>query len=225
MTSIYKQALGEEFEKLHPRIRERFEFNSDSGIASVGRGIMDSIWYSKRAMLPLQLGTMRHIMFPQGGKQIPFTIENYAYQDCFGRETVTWIRQFQFPNKKRHFDATMIYSKQHERIVDYLGTKQHLAVDLEISAATNGGLRIRSGEQRFYEHWLQFRFPTLLTGVADVCEWYDDESEKFKISVEVTNPLLGKVFEYQGSFQVEFIKISHATIPRYVFPLREEERE
>lgn len=45
------------------------------------------------------------------------------------------------------------------RIVDYLGTRQHLAVDLELSVADNGGLRLRSGEPRFNERPLAFRFP------------------------------------------------------------------
>ena len=48
-------------------------------------------------------------MFPQKGRDIPFTIENYAYKDMFGRETVTWVRKYQFPDRIRRFDATMIY--------------------------------------------------------------------------------------------------------------------
>lgn len=45
----------------------------------------------------------------------------------------------------------MIYSEDRGCIVDYLGTHQHLAVDITLSVAANGGLRLRSGEQRFYE--------------------------------------------------------------------------
>jgi hypothetical protein len=60
---------------------------------------------------------------------VPFTIENYAYRDPLGRETVTWVRTFE-TTKRRRFDAYMIWSEQRGRIVDYLGTHQHLAVDL-----------------------------------------------------------------------------------------------
>ncbi len=225
MGSIYEQALGEEFNKLHPRIQERFGFDSKAEVASIGHGVMDYIWFSKLATIPLQLGTMRNIMFPQSGKTIPFTIENYAYRDRFGRETVTWNRRFKFQNKLRKFDATMIYSRKRNRIVDYLGNKQHLAVDLSISVASNGGIRIRSGDQRFYEGWLQFRFPRTLTGVAEVCEWYDDTEEQFKISVEVRNPLIGRVFQYKGSFQAYFIDVLPSALPLDAMPLREELRE
>jgi hypothetical protein len=100
----------------------------------------------------------------------------------------------------------MIYSHKRQAIVDYLGNKQHLAVDLQISAQENGGIRIRSGDQRFYEGILQFRFPSLLTAIADVCEWYDDQENTYKISVEVNNPLLGPVFRYTGRFQAQFVE-------------------
>ncbi|MEF2245421.1 DUF4166 domain-containing protein [Paenibacillus sp. IITD108] len=225
MASIYEQALGDDFNKLHPRIRQRFGFNSEAGIASIGYGVMDFISFSKWAALPLQLGTLRHIMFPQGGKRVPFRIENYAYRDSFGRETVTWNRQFKFPNKLRKFDATMIYSQQRNRIVDYLGNKQHLAVDLDVSVASSGGIQIRSGDQRFYEGWLQFRIPRSFTGAASVCEWYDDEQEQYKINVAVHNPLIGCVFQYQGSFQASFIAMPQSALPFDAKPLRQEDRE
>ncbi|GLX67977.1 DUF4166 domain-containing protein [Paenibacillus glycanilyticus] len=221
--SIYEQALGTEFYKLHPRIQERFGYSSMDQVASIGSGVMERIWFAKWAALPLILGASRHIMFPQGGRNIPFTIENYAYCDSLGRETVTWIRKFQFKHAVRHFDATMIYSSERNRIVDYLGNKQHLAVDLEVSAAANGGIRIRSGAQRFYEGFIQFAFPTPLTATADVIEWYDDQLDKFRIRVNINNPLFGLVFHYEGSFESQFIPIKH--IPIDAKPLRVESRE
>ncbi|WP_440881332.1 DUF4166 domain-containing protein [Tenacibaculum sp. C7A-26P2] len=227
MKSIYQKALGSNFNKLHPKIQKRFGFNSTDKIASVGKGVMQSVWYGKPFILPfLYIGTWRNIMFPQKGKYIPFTIENYAYKDKFGRETVTWVRKYQFPKRVRRFDATMIYSEQRKRIVDYLGTHQHLAVDIEMTVAENGGIKLRSGEQRFYEGFLNFKFPMLFSGEANVCEWYDDKEQKFKISVVVSNKIWGKLFGYEGTFETEFKTVSSITeIPKNVLPLREEIRE
>jgi hypothetical protein len=165
-------------------------------------------------------------MFPQKGRNVPFTIENFAYKDKLGRETITWIRKYQFPNRERRFDATMIYSEKRKRIVDYLGTHQHLAVDIEMSVSENGGLQLHSGEQRFYEGLLGFKFPMLFSGQANVCEWFDDKEQKFKISVMVTNKTWGKLFGYEGTFEVEYIPVnSIADIPKDVLPKREEIRE
>ncbi len=226
MTSIYEKVLGERFRLLHPRIQQRFGFCSEDRIASIGYGEMQTMWYNKLAAMPLYLGSLRHIMFPQGGRQIPFTIENYAYRDRFGRETVTWVRKFQFARKVQQFDATMIFSEQRARIVDYLGNRQHLAVDLDIGAADNGGILIRSGEQRFYEGLLQFRCPAKLTGTAEVCEWYEETDERFHIRVDVQSPLLGSVFRYQGTFQADYRTVpASSAIPVGIRPLREERRE
>lgn len=227
MKSIYTQAMGSDFRKLHPKIQERFGFDSTRGIASVGRGMMEEVSLGAPYTLPfLYVGTWRNIMFPQKGRNVPFTIENYAYCDSFGRETVTWIRKYSFPEKLRRFDATMVYSKSRGRIVDYLGTHQHLAVDIDLSAREDGGLRLRSGEQRFYEGFLGFRFPMLFSGIADVCEWFDERASKFKISVEVTNRRWGFLFGYRGTFDVEYPAVAAAQqIPEDVKPLREEKRE
>lgn len=226
MTSIYQHALGAEFCRLHPKIQERFGFSSKDELAAIGTGTMERIWHGRLYTLPfLYLGTWRRIMFPEHGVNIPFTIQNYAYVDRFGRETVTWARTFQ-TRKTRHFDATMIYSQERNRIVDYLGTHQHLAVDihLEVDEKTRG-LRLRSGEQRFYEGLLGFRFPMYFSGVADVCTWYDEDTEKHRISVNVTNSQWGPLFGYEGSFDVEWKSVRFEDIPSHVKPIREERRE
>ena len=187
---------------------------------------MERIWHGRLYTLPfLYIGTWRRIMFPEDGVNIPFTIQNYAYVDHFGRETVTWVRTFQ-TRKTRRFDATMIHSRQRGRIVDYLGTHQHLAVDIHLSVdEQTKGLRLRSGEQRFYEGRIGFRFPMLFSGVADVCEWYDDQTEKYRISVKVTNSLWGLLFGYEGNFDVEWKSMRAQDVPAHVKPVREERRE
>ena len=160
MTSIYQQAMGADFDRLHPKIRERFGFSSEDGVAAIGTGVMDELWHGRFYTLPfLYVGTWRRIMFPERGRDIPFTIANYAYRDSLGRETVTWIRTFQ-ARKTRRFDAYMILGPGRGKVVDYLGSHQHLAVDLELSVDDRGGLdcdpassgstkaRSRSGSRR-----------------------------------------------------------------------------
>jgi hypothetical protein len=225
MPSIYQRALGSDFEKLHPKIQERFGFNSEDRIASIGSGVMDEIWRGRFYTVPfLYLGTWRRIMFPECGEDIPFTIENYAYRDSFGRETVTWVRTFE-SRKRRRFDAYMIYSESRGCIVDYLGSHQHLAVDLDVSVDERGGMCIRSGAQRFYEGRIAFSFPLFFSGIAEVREWYDDEAQKFRIQVEVTNRTWGRLFGYRGSFDATCQKVEEDGIPDHIRPMREERRE
>ena len=226
MSSIYQQQLGAEFARLHPRIQERLGFSSADNRAFIGRGVMERVWHGPVFTQPfLRVGLMRHIMFPETGENVPFRIENYAYQDELGRETMTWVRRFEFPNCTRCFDATMIRSERRQRIVDYLGTHQHLAVDIDLAVTERGGLRLRSGEQRFHEGPISFRFPMLFSGLADVEEWYDDAAQCYRIEVTVSNPTFGRVFGYRGSFQPEWQTLTPDQIPDYALPVRLEVRE
>ncbi len=223
MRSIYERALGSAFGRLHPRIQERFGFSSTDRVGSVGTGVMEELWHGPAYTLPfLYIGSWRRIMFPERGRDVPFTIENYAYIDSLGRETVTWIRTFQ-TKPVRRFDAYMIFSEQRGVIVDYLGTHQHLAVDIDLSVSSDGGLCLRSGAQRFYEGVIGFQFPMMFSGVADVCEWYDDAAQCFRIEVKVSNRAWGPLFGYKGRFNVDWQDAE--LVPKRLLPIRTEKRE
>lgn len=204
MTSIYERALGDSFEHLHPKIQERFGFASDDDVACIGRGTMDYVRNGGLHVVPfLLIGATHDTMFPEENTAVPFEVRNYAYEDQYGRETVTWQRTFQLPRERR-FDAAMIYSEERDRIVDYLGRHHHLAVDIHPSVSDRDGLRLRTGDQRLYWWGRGVDFPLVISARADVHEWYDDGAERFGIEVEVRNPLFGLVFEYAGSFDVEW---------------------
>jgi hypothetical protein len=225
MISIYQQALGSDFERLHPRIQRRFGLTSEGGVAAIGRGQMERLWHGRPYTLPfLYVGAWRRIMLPEHGHDVPFTIENYAYRDGLGRETVTWVRTFQ-TRRRRRFDAYMVYSEQRRKIVDYLGTHQHLAVDIDLRVDERGGLRLRSGAQRFYEGPIGFSFPMLFSGFADVHEWFDDATGRFGIEVRVINRTWGPLFGYTGSFDVEWLTVEPGQAPARLRPRREERRE
>jgi hypothetical protein len=225
MNSIYQRALGSDFGRLHPEIQRRFGFSSADGIAAIGRGVMDEVWRGRFYTVPfLYIGTWRRIMFPEVGRGIPFTIENYAFVDNFGRETVTWIRTFE-SKRRRRFDAYMVYSERRYCIVDYLGSHEHLAVDIELQADEQGGLCLRSGAQRLYEGAIAFNFPMPFSGIAEVREWYDEAAACFRITVDVRNRAWGRLFGYRGSFSVEWVPVAEGRVPPHVLPRRQERRE
>ena len=221
MTSIFEAALGADFERLHPMMRRRFGVGLDSGEACVGRGVMTSIRRGPWWTVPfLQIGRLRNILIPDTGTDVPFTIENYPYRDPFGRETVTFVREYAIGAKRRRFDATMILDDG--RIVDYLGTHQHLAVDLDLRVDNRGGLILTSRAQRFYEGPFGFRFPMIFSGRAHLHEFYDDSDQRFHIDLEVHNARFGFLFGYRGSFHAEWVSATDA--PARLKPRRHEIR-
>ncbi|MFS0854532.1 DUF4166 domain-containing protein [Microbacterium sp. 179-I 3D4 NHS] len=222
---VFERALGADFERLHPQMRRRFGVGVEAGYDCVGRGVMTEVrrgpWWTRPF---LALGALRNILFPEKGRDIPFQIDNYAYIDSLGRETVTFVRTMTVgPGRRRRFDATMIYSPARGRVVDYLGTHQHLAVDLDLAVTDDGALRLTSGAQRFYEGPIAFRFPLLFSGRAHLVERFDDAEGCFVIELEVRNDLLGFLFGYRGTFSCEYPE--QGSVPETVKPYREEVRE
>lgn len=180
---------------------------------------MDRIWNAGAVVRPfLALGRRRNVLVARAGRDIPFVIENYPYLDSYGRETVTFLRTF--PHGR--FDATMVYDPETGQIVDYLGTHQHIATPLYLSVDDRGGLVIRSGRQRFLEGPLAFPIPSHVTGAAVVSEHFDDQAGRFRIAVTVTNPWLGRLFGYWGSFTTSYVDAM--PVPATVRPRREDAR-
>ncbi|WP_213815948.1 DUF4166 domain-containing protein [Glaciihabitans sp. dw_435] len=221
MTSIFERALGEDFARLHPQLQKRFGVGLDAGYACVGTGVMSRVRRGPWWTLPfLYLGKVRNILIPDTGENVPFTIENFPYRDPFGRETVTFVREYSVRATPSRFDATMVL---HDGVVlDYLGTHQHLAVDLDLTVEPDGSLLLRSGEQRFYEGPLAFRFPMLFSGRATLREAYNDELGKYSINLEVHNRVFGFLFGYEGTFDCTFTAAQDA--PARLKPVRHEIR-
>lgn len=226
MPSIFQLALGDDFERLHPQLQRHFGFASSDLIACRGTGVMDEIWRRGSWTVPfLAIGANRHILFPERGQSVPFTIENYAYRDSFGRETLTFVRSFELAaDRRRRFDATMIFYAQRGRIVDYLGTHQHLAVDLYPRVDERGGLRISSGAMRLVQRRADLRVPWFFAGRAELHERYDGVRARFGIDVRISHPWFGPMFGYRGSFLTTYLDTRIAPVPVTVKPLREASR-
>ncbi len=222
MTSIYQQALGRDFGRLHPKMQERFGLCSEDGMANIGTGTMDQVVRGSTFTIPfLSLGATRNLLFPDQGRGIPFTVANYAYRDPFGRETVTWHRTFNFGGRRRVFAAAMVYSPRRRTIVDYLGSYHHVAADLGCWVDDEGGMNFSSGEFRFFEGPIRCRIPRWSTGLARAREWWDDDLGMYRITVRITNPVLGHILGYHGTFANRKVPVHCPTdIPREVLPRR-----
>jgi hypothetical protein len=225
MTSIFRTVMGADFDRLHPRLQRRFSVGLASGEACTGRGVMSRIWHGGAFVKPfLALGATRNILVPRTGRDVPFTIENVPYADTFGRETVTFVRTFRLPGRPRRFDAQMVLSPKGDRVLDYLGTHQHLASELHLSAEPDGSLLIRSGEHRFREGPVDVRVPALIGATAEVRESYDDAAGLFRIRVRVVNDHFGPLFGYEGAFTVTYTDIRTCGVRPGLRPVREESR-
>ncbi|MFF8910381.1 DUF4166 domain-containing protein [Streptomyces olivaceoviridis] len=225
MTSIFQTAMGAEFQRLHPALRRRFSVGLAGGEACTGRGVMDRIWHGPAFVKPfLALGATRNILVPRPGRNVPFVIENVPYRDTFGRETVSFVRTFHLPGRARRFDAQMVLGPRGDRVLDYLGTHQHLATDLRFRAEPDGSLLIRSGAHRFREGPVDVRVPELIGATAEVRESYDETAGRFRVRVRVVNRWFGPLFGYEGSFTASYTDVRVRGVRPGLRPVREEAR-
>ncbi|MEV0321993.1 DUF4166 domain-containing protein [Streptomyces sp. NPDC050658] len=223
--SIFRTVLGPDFDRLHPELRRRFSVGLASGEACTGTGVMDRIWHGRGFVKPfLAVGGTRNILVPRAGRDVPFVIENVPYVDSFGRETVTFVRTFDLPGRSRRFDAQMVLGPRGDRILDYLGTHQHLASDLHLRVERDGSLLIRSGDHRFREGPVDVRVPELIGGDAEVRESFDESTGRFRIQVRVVNRYFGPLFGYEGSFTATYADVSSCGVRPGLRPVREEAR-
>lgn len=200
--SIYKKMLGSHFNRLHPMLQSRYDL--PEGAAFRATGIMKEIKGGPKWLYPLFLvGIQWKLLFPEHGKNIPFTIKNHAFIGDTGESQVHWERTFHFDNKKRYFNALMSLDEKHLIIQDYLGEPHLLYADLVFHVTAEGSLIIHSQKQRLVLGMVEIPLPRIFQGLATVIERYDDEQELYHIHVTVRNPLIGRIFSYEGTFSAD----------------------
>ncbi|WAX77870.1 DUF4166 domain-containing protein [Streptomyces sp. KMM 9044] len=225
MTSISRTVTGADFDRLHPELRRRFSVGLTSGEACTGHGVTDRVRHGGAFVKPfLALGATRNVLVPRQGRHVPFIIENVPYTDGFGRKTVTFVRTFRLSGRPYRFEAQMVPGPRGDRVVDCLGTHQHLATDLGFRAEPDGSLLIRSGDHRFGEGPVDVRVPEFVGATAEVRESYDERAGRFRIRVDVANRRFGPLFGHEGSFTAVYSDIRARGVRPGLRPVREEPR-
>jgi len=197
--SIYKKVLGDNFNRLHPMLQKRYDLKE--GTIFKASGVMTKIQRGPKWLSPIFfIGIPFKLLFPESGKEIPFTIKNTAFVAMNGEQQVHWERVFHFDKKKRYFNALMSLDAERLVIKDYLGEPAPIYSDLAFSVSNEGMLLITSLRQRLVLGKIELPLPKVFQGLATVTEFYNDKTAKYEISVSVRNPLTGILFAYEGTF-------------------------
>lgn len=198
--SIYKEVMGKDFVRLHPKLQKRYEQLEFTPFQA--KGVMKNIQGGPKYLYPFfQLGVRWKLLFPERGEDIPFTITNTPLIGQNGEKQIHWERVFYFKTKKRYFNALMSLDAKRKIIKDYLGEPSLIYSDLVMTAMADGSLQIDSKDQRLVLGKIEIPLPQLFQGLATVNECYLEEEKVFQIKVVVTNPIIGTVFAYEGEFK------------------------
>jgi hypothetical protein len=200
--TIYQDLLGGDFQRLHPKLQARYTL--PIGKPFYGVGTMSKIETGATWLNPfLKLATRWQFLFPENGKDVPFTIKNTCRSLPTGEAEIYWERTFYFEEVTRHFNAFMTIDTKRRVVKDYLGEPSLFYSDLKFAVTPEGRMHIRSGPQRVVMGNLEIPILRLLEGVVTVEEGYDDAREVFTIQVDIRNRIVGKLMAYEGEFKAQ----------------------
>ena len=215
MSSLYERALGDDFERLHPKIRERYGVDADDGLARVGRGRTERIVRGVSSLPLLWAGARFDLCFPEALREAPFEVRTYAYRDG-GRETLSVRRTFDV-GRTRRLDTAAVWDDERERVVGFLGRGGRLVAELR-PECDDGALRVTTGEQWLRRDGGYVRVPDPLVVRAETYHRYDEARERFRTRLTVRNSLVGTLFGYRGWFEETHKPV--VNVPAAVKPTR-----
>lgn len=197
MTSPYRAVLASAFDELHPRLRTYFDAIPDGAVGR-GAGEFDTVGTPRRWLWPmLALLAPAHVMFPVWQRRVPFTVANRPVDGGDGTPAVAAERVFSLRGRT----VTMIDRIGVERgaLVDRLGNPER-AMARFAASVLDGGLRLRSTGVWIVVAGRRVRIPRPFAPIVVLTERWDDEAERQAVSITVTAPVVGRIYQYGGRF-------------------------
>ncbi|WP_240372384.1 DUF4166 domain-containing protein [Brevibacterium zhoupengii] len=191
--SPYERALGPRLPELHPVLQSYFAA-IPAGSVGVGEGVFERFGTKRWWLRPvLAWLARRHVIVPGIHHQVPFRIENRTVdgQQTAARtlklESGTWTM----------VDAVSL--SESGRVVDVLGRPSLVEAAFAV-AAVDGGLSLSSRGVTVRFGSLRLPVPKVIRPVIALSERYVAEADRQCVGLTVDVPILGRVYEYYGSF-------------------------
>ncbi|MCU1414138.1 MAG: hypothetical protein JWN80_1478 [Microbacteriaceae bacterium] len=203
MISPWKQVLGDGIEQLHPKLRAYFS-TIPEGSVGVGGGVFSVVGTPRRWLWPaLALLGRQGIAFPAWQRDVPFAIRNHPVTDAHGRDAVLAFRTFRFRTfLSRGGERRMVDAITAERrgLVDYLGDERRWVARLS-ATVVGGELHLASTSFAVRLGRFEVPIPRRFAPVVELVERFDDSTDRQHVSLAITSPTFGRLYEYSGSFR------------------------
>ncbi len=194
MTPVRK-ALGAHWLSLAPPIQRHYNPPCDRAEALHIEGTMQ-VFISRMGKCLIPIARLFKALVPYDGVDIPVTVRNWSRADTMD---MLWHRTFHYPNKQPVEFCSHLEFLQGNEVVEYVGWG--LGLRLQLSTEENA-LRFESCGYLWNLGIFKLPLPEwLFLGKAIIRETAISDSE---ITIEFDNfhPIWGKMFSYNGTFQL-----------------------
>lgn len=190
--SVWERAFGDELATLSPGLRTYFALPPASMIGH-GTGVYTEAGSRVRWLWPvLAFLAWRRILFPEHGRDVPFTVVNTPTPEG----TLRAVRTFAFAARTRTMVDEMRIVDGH--LHDFLGRRGGL--EARLAATVDDGM-LRLTTTRLWLHLGPVRLP--LPNVARIALTERTLDDGQHVDVALRSPLVGEWFVYRGSFTYE----------------------
>ncbi|MFB2556063.1 DUF4166 domain-containing protein [Herbiconiux liangxiaofengii] len=205
--SPYELTSGSALDDLHPEVR-RYVSGVKPGFRGYGSGVFEQVGTPRRWLWPaLRLLARQGMLFPVWEHNVPFSVVNAPLTDRDGRTAIVAVRRFHFlGGAGAMVDAITAENPGPDGLVDHLGLDRRFRMRLS-TRVVRGELHLTSTafELRFGRHHLPV--PAALSPRVRVVERFDDAANAGegaqRVTATVEVPLIGRVYEYTGTFHYE----------------------
>lgn len=207
MPSPYELVLGTELDGLHPRLRSYFAA-IPPGHHGLGKGVFDRVGTPRRWLWPLLWLLQRPgVLFPGWHRDVPFVVVNTPGVAGDGFPRVVARRHFTFVAGERVMRDSIEAVDRPERggrprLVDNLGRPRLIEAGLD-ARVIDGAMHLSSTVVAVRLGRLRVPIPAVMAPTVAVVERFDAGTDSQHVAVELSAPLLGRLYEYSGSFHYE----------------------
>ena len=190
-TSVYQRVLGSEFEKLSPELHEYFSLPPE-GMVGRASGTFDVAGSRRGWMKPiLHLLAWHRVVFPGFARDVPFRAINIPGPG----DGLSALREIDMPGGIQLIEDTMHVIDG--RIHDFLGRNRALEVRFN-TRVFDGDLSMISDKLWLHVGGVRIPVPAIFGARVILTETWRDG--KNNVTLTLSNPMLGDLFEYSGSF-------------------------
>lgn len=188
----YRQALGERAAALHPRLESYFS-PLPPGRVGRGHGVLTRIGSRRPLRVLMRPFQARGALYAGWDEDVPFEVTNRGQDGAVVAE-----RRFHLPGGDWVMRDRVTLAGE-GAVEDLIGAPPALSAVFEVEVE-RGALVLRSRSTTVRLGRLRLRIPRLVAPRIHLEERFVDELERQQVSLSVDLPVLGRIYEYRGTF-------------------------